>query len=362
MKNNLHISTASTGGADPQEFSGPECPSCHKPTLPGSRYCYRCGCFFEGGRALEYGEVEDREIDALTRLHNQVMEDYENAPGRAESRKLQIYCVIGLFAGGLLAIFHALLGFALMAASLVLLIRKNREDSAEIPAEKLGSDQFQNTIDRYVTPGVLAEVFDRVDSFDPKEGLSVEFIQGTNLIYQGFDAYGTSNLIHAVHNGISIQLANVHLQQSYTNDDDRTSYQTIFLGPWIVCDLGTPMAAPVYVLSKSFGYRPTGNIETDHAEFNRRFYVFCRDAALAFQFLTPRVMEAILQAANMCGGKISLLAMTDGRICIAVNSGHSLLKAYSLDEGVSCIRDRMQNELAGPLALVDALNSAHLNR
>ena len=130
----------------------------------------------------------------------------------------------------------------------------------------------------------------------------------------------------------------------------------------MIFDLGVTLPAPIYVLPRTFGSRASNNIHLGLPALDDHYLVFCADPEAARRFLTPEVADALTQGAQLGGGKLFFRAGTDGRICIAINSDHSLLRVRDLNEGLPRMRERMENELQPVLLLADRLKAALRDR
>ena len=344
------------------DLEGPVCPICGKGTGTNSHFCFNCGAFVDasGSGTLQYGQVGDDVLHELVNQSDLAEHAYNTDADHIKVGNVTKRCLIVMLAGALFsAVTRSLLGVVVIVGSVVYMLRYTKKNDKPYPGIILNSDAFQKAINRYVAPGVLANVFDHVDSYDGEGTVELDCITSSHLV-PGFDAWGGSQLVRAKHNGVDVEMCNITLQESHTDNDDNVTYSTVFDGPWINCNLGIPLAAPVYIIARRIGMRPSNNIETDHEEFNRNFFTFCSDSATAFRFLTPQVMEALLKVRNLSGGKVSIAALPDGQILIAIDSRRKLLYARDPHESLDTVRDRMENELQTPLMIVDMLNSARL--
>ena len=359
----MNLSNVSVGmkPVDEKQFSGPPCPGCGKPTLPGKQFCYKCNSFMDpaGTRILKPEEVTLSQVEEVIACSQREENNYENDTTNLKAKKVAVCGAIGALISPLVMLLNLILGILVLGVCLWAIISYPRRASRPWPAECLNPGDFEEVLSKYLAPAILKNAMDQLEVYDPKQYIPYEFVDRTGLITSPYNSYGGSCYARGVYHGIPMEFSNVHLADVTEDEDGKQHRRGIFCGLWLICDLGTDLSAEVRILK---GHSGQNRIETDHEEFNRRFSVFSQDRNAAFRFLTPQVMEAILRADDYSGGHTKIFAMKDGHVCAACDTGNQILTFRDTKEPISQIREKMEEEIQNLLTFADIIGSARVNK
>ena len=116
----------------------------------------------------------------------------------------------------------------------------------------------------------------------------------------GFDKASGGDYIKASYRGVGLELCDLMLEEEVretTTDSDGnstsdTSNKIVFVGQWLILDFHKELSADLGVFE---GLRKRyDQIETENAEFNKRYGISCDSVHDAFYILTPNMMEHIM--------------------------------------------------------------------
>ena len=95
-------------------------------------------------------------------------------------------------------------------------------------------------------------------------------------------------------------------------------------------------------------------IQTGNEGFDKRFNLSSDDEAAALRILSPGRMERILALADSSIGKFAVNLNSDGRLYIAVHSGHGFFDIGKGHENPTQLRKRFARELKWFTDMIDA--------
>ena len=130
----------------------------------------------------------------------------------------------------------------------------------------------------------------------------------------------------------------------------------VYRGQWMLCELGQSFPTwltiwPRGALDKVFSGR---GIKTGNAAFDKRFNLTSGDETTALLLLTPARIERILVVSEAAGGKLALNLNTDGKLYIAVHSGHGFFDIMKGKEAPAELRARFAREIKWFTDTIDA--------
>lgn len=200
--------------------------------------------------------------------------------------------------------------------------------------------------------------YDRVTT-----GSWVETEEGVSGAFPfGFDKASGGDYIKASYRGVGLELCDLMLEEEVretTTDSDGnstsdTSNKIVFVGQWLILDFHKELSADLGVFE---GLRKRyDQIETENAEFNKRYGISCDSVHDAFYILTPNMMEHIMAMDRRAGGKVYLRFLREGKIHVAVNSRRDHFEVGSLnDADLPSLRMKFRGEVRYVTELIDAL-------
>lgn len=152
------------------------------------------------------------------------------------------------------------------------------------------------------------------------DDLNEEELNDTKL-FNKFNVCKQTNNFIGEYNGVKYQFADLDLVERY-NEDGRTHTRTVFSGLVYILDYEKDKKGDVLLYSQKPYFvllNDYKKVQTESSEFNAMFEIFADDQHQAYYFLTPIVIENLLDIANNYDGKINL-AYKDGRVIVAITT------------------------------------------
>ena len=258
-----------------EEHTGLRCPQCRAPLPAGASRCTRCNTLLDP----DTGQVRDKLTDAD-------MVELVDASRRARTKGI-VKTVIGILImllafllaedkeGGLLysaGVIVAVIGGGFLCVGLITL--------------KEYKGHIKEQLSRSVVPQVLSEIFDDVE-YDAYRHISPEVIHASGAFPFAYDKVSGGDYIKASYRGVGLELCDLMLEEEVrTTSTD--------------CD-GNSTSATLGVFE---GLRKQyDQIETENAEFNKRYGISCDSVHDAFYILTPNMMEHIMAMDRRAGAR-----------------------------------------------------------
>ena len=157
----------------------------------------------------------------------------------------------------------------------------------------------------------LEKVFKNI-TYLPNEEMDYYKIANTNMMYMG-DYYHSNDYIKGEYKNINFELADVEIEDEYTDSDGDTHRITIFQGQWFIFDFNKSFKSDIQVCEKTFGNAKRKNkkyeskfkkVELESLEFNKKFNVYAKEEIEAYYILTPNMMERILNVNEKIKGDL----------------------------------------------------------
>lgn len=96
--------------------------------------------------------------------------------------------------------------------------------------------------------------------------------------------------------GFNIEMADIHAQIEYTNENGNSSYVTVYRGLFV--EVQTKAAVPSKVIVRKNNvmseFGDTGKVEMDSGEFEKLYDVYCDNKIVAMQIFTADVMQMFI--------------------------------------------------------------------
>ena len=193
-------------------------------------------------------------------------------------------------------------------------------------ATRKDAKQYKNLYKSYFVARSLNEIFTEV-KYDHNMGMPKEILKSTEMIRTG-DIYTSNDYFSAKYHDVTLQQADVHIQEEHTDSDGNTSYVTIFKGRWATFEFPKKFEFRLQVVQKWFGAnkkasrnsatgRTPQRITTESPTFNRKFKVFADDGFEAYYILDPAFIDHVEQLSNNQKGKI-MLCFNDNKLHVAI--------------------------------------------
>ena len=329
-----------------EEYTGPRCPKCRAPVPAGASRCTRCNTLLDPDTGQVCGKLTDADMVELV-----------DASRRARTKGI-VKTVIGILImllafllaedkeGGLLysaGVIVAVIGGGFLCVGL----------------EYKG--HIKEQLSRSVVPQVLSEIFDDVE-YDAYRHISPEMIHASGAFPFAYDKVSGGDYIKASYRGVGLELCDLMLEEevrttstdSSGNSTSDTKTITVFVGQWLILDFHKELSADLGVFE---GLRKQyDQIETENAEFNKRYGISCDSVHDAFYILTPNMMEHIMAMDRRAGGKIYLRFLREGKIHVAVHSRRDHFEVGNLnDANLATLQLKFRSEVRYVTELIDAL-------
>lgn len=334
-----------------EEYTGPRCPKCRAPVPAGASRCTRCNTLLDP----DTGQVRDKLTEAD-------MVELVDASRRARTKGI-VKTVIGI----LIMLLAFLLaedkeeGDLLYSAGVIVTVIGGGFLCVGLITLKGYKGHIKEQLSRSVVPQVLSEIFDDVE-YDAYRHISPEVIHASGAFPFAYDKVSGGDYIKASYRGVGLELCDLMLEEevrttstdSDGNSTSDTSNRIVFVGQWLILDFHKELSADLGVFE---GLRKQyDQIETENAEFNKRYGISCDSVHDAFYILTPNMMEHIMAMDRRAGGKIYLRFLREGKIHVAVHSRRDHFEVGNLnDANLATLQLKFRSEVRYVTELIDAL-------
>ena len=183
----------------------------------------------------------------------------------------------------------------------------------------------------------------------------------TNIPLPGHTHCSGSGYIRGTYRGLTTELCTVRLTEVSEFQREETGLwekneQEVYTGQWMLCQLNREFPTWLTIwprdrLDKLFSSK---TIQTGNEGFDKRFNLSSDDEAAALRILSPGRMERILALADSSIGKFAVNLNSDGRLYIAVHSGHGFFDIGKGHENPTQLRQRFARELKWFTDMIDA--------
>ena len=213
-----------------------------------------------------------------------------------------------------------------------------------------------------LAPDIVSTVFDNIQ-MDPAP--HILDAKDTNIPLPGHTYCSGSGYIRGTYQGLTTELCTVRLTEVNEFQREETGQwekneREVYTGQWMLCELNREFPTwltiwPRERMDKLFGSK---TIRTGNEAFDKRFNVSSDDEAAALHILTPDCAEKILALADSSFGKFSINLNSDGRLYLAVHSGHGFFDLGKGREDPAQLRRRFTRELTWFTNMIDVFRGA----
>lgn len=195
-----------------------------------------------------------------------------------------------------------------------------------------------------LAPDIVSTVFDNIQ-MDPAP--HILDAKDTNIPLPG-------------HTYCTVRLTEVNEFQREETGQWEKNEREVYTGQWMLCELNREFPTwltiwPRERMDKLFGSK---TIRTGNEAFDKRFNVSSDDEAAALHILTPDCAEKILALADSPFGKFAINLNSDGRLYLAVHSGHGFFDLGKGREDPAQLRQRFTRELTWFTNMIDVFRGA----
>lgn len=215
----------------------------------------------------------------------------------------------------------------------------------------------QQTFDA-IAPDIVSAALENVQMSPTPHLLDAE---DTNIPLPRHTHCSGSGYIRGTYRGLTTELCTVRLTEVSEFQREETGLwekneQEVYTGQWMLCQLNREFPTWLTIwprdrLDKLFSSK---TIQTGNEGFDKRFNLSSDDEAAALRILSPGRMERILALADSSIGKFAVNLNSDGRLYIAVHSGHGFFDIGKGHENPTQLRQRFARELKWFTDMIDA--------
>ena len=183
----------------------------------------------------------------------------------------------------------------------------------------------------------------------------------TNIPLPSHTHCSGSGYVRGTYQGLTTELCTVRLTEVSEVQREETGMwekneREVYTGQWMLCQLNREFPTWLTIwprdrLDKLFSSK---TIQTGNEGFDKRFNLSSDDEAAALRILSPGRMERILALADSSIGKFAVNLNSDGRLYIAVHSGHGFFDIGKGHENPTQLRQRFARELKWFTDMIDA--------
>ena len=209
-----------------------------------------------------------------------------------------------------------------------------------------------------IAPDIVSAAFENVQMSPAPHLLDAK---DTNIPLPSHTHCSGSGYVRGTYQGLTTELCTVRLTEVSEVQREETGMwekneREVYTGQWILCELGQEFQTWLTIwprdrLDKLFSSK---TIQTGNEGFDKRFNLSSDDEAAALRILSPGRMERILALADSSIGKFAVNLNSDGRLYIAVHSGHGFFDIGKGHENPTQLRQRFARELKWFTDMIDA--------
>ena len=227
--------------------------------------------------------------------------------------------------------------------------------------------KFISKIKAELMPSLMAEALETTEfTYDKNAGISLSTILSPG-IYQKPDRYQTSDFLSCSYNDVPYQMCYVHFEEEhvYRDKDGRThtSYETYFKGKVVVVDFKRQINTAFAIIEghpKGLNVRGLTKIDTEVSVFNKKFKSYCTDQEKFFYFMTPSLINKIMELESKFGGTLQIV-MDGDLLYVFINDSRRLFNINlknSFISGENSSLEQIKGETLIPAAII---NEFHLD-
>ena len=215
----------------------------------------------------------------------------------------------------------------------------------------------QQTFDA-IAPDIISAALENVQMSPTPHLLDAE---DTNIPLPGHTYCSGSGYVRGIYQGLTTELCTVRLTEVSEVQREETGLwekneQEVYTGQWMLCQMNRefPTWLTIWPRDRLDKLLRAKTIKTGNETFDKRFNLSSDDEAAALHILTPGRIEQILALADSSIGKFAVNLNPDGRVYIAVHSGHGFFDIGKGYENPAQLRQRFAHELRWFTDMIDA--------
>ena len=218
----------------------------------------------------------------------------------------------------------------------------------------------QQTFDA-IAPDIISAAFENVQ-MNPTPGLLDA--EDTNIPLPSHTCCSGSGYIRGTYQGLTTELCTVRLTEVSEVQREETGLwekneQEVYTGQWMLCQMNRefPTWLTIWPRERLDKLLRSKTIKTGNETFDKRFNLSSDDEAAALRILTPGRIERIMALEDSSFGRFAVNLNRDGRLYLAVHSGHGFFDIGKGYENPAQLRQRFAHELRWFTDMIDAFRA-----
>lgn len=215
----------------------------------------------------------------------------------------------------------------------------------------------QQTFDA-IAPDIISAAFENVQMNPTPHLLDAE---ATNIPLLSHTCCSGSGYIRGTYQGLTTELCTVRLMEVSEVQREETGLwekneQEVYTGQWMLCQMNRefPTWLTIWPRERLDKLLRAKTIKTGNETFDKRFNLSSDDEAAALRILTPGRIERIMALEDSSFGRFAVNLNRDGRLYLAVHSGHGFFDIGKGYENPAQLRQRFAHELRWFTDMIDA--------
>lgn len=209
-----------------------------------------------------------------------------------------------------------------------------------------------------IAPDIVSAAFENVQMNLTPHLLDAE---DTNIPLPGHTYCSGSGYVRGIYQGLTTELCTVRLTEVSEVQREETGLwekneQEVYTGQWMLCQMNRefPTWLTIWPRDRLDKLLHAKTIKTGNETFDKRFNLSSDDEAAALRILTPDRIERIMALEDSSFGRFAVNLNRDGRLYLAVHSGHGFFDIGKGHENPTQLRQRFARELKWFTDMIDA--------
>lgn len=209
-----------------------------------------------------------------------------------------------------------------------------------------------------IAPDIVGAAFENVQMNLTPHLLDAE---DTNIPLPGHTYCSGSGYVRGIYQGLTTELCTVRLTEVSEVQREETGLwekneQEVYTGQWMLCQMNRefPTWLTIWPRDRLDKLLRAKTIKTGNETFDKRFNLSSDDEAAALRILTPDRIERIMALEDSSFGRFAVNLNRDGRLYLAVHSGHGFFDIGKGHENPTQLRQRFARELKWFTDMIDA--------
>lgn len=209
-----------------------------------------------------------------------------------------------------------------------------------------------------IAPDIVGAAFENVQMNLTPHLLDAE---DTNIPLPGHTYCSGSGYVRGIYQGLTTELCTVRLTEVSEVQREETGLwekneQEVYTGQWMLCQMNRefPTWLTIWPRERLDKLLRAKTIKTGNETFDKQFNLSSDDEAAALRILTPDRIERIMALEDSSFGRFAVNLNRDGRLYLAVHSGHGFFDIGKGHENPTQLRQRFACELKWFTDMIDA--------